>query len=529
MHMTISQPLKYGLILLGGILFSIYMFYSINDKYVVRNKAIIDTAISKVEVKMTRELEKVNLALEAMAVFVENSDDLAPDKFKEFTSPFVEDLFGVRKLGWASNTASDSGNLSLHGNEASKPTSVPTLGGNIFYITLIDPIHPNDTLGKNLNLLVDDPTIENSVQSKKITYSEPLKFSGTDQVKKGFVSMLSVYETLGNTPKGIIFGEFQMDDFIENTLIFELPILGLIIKDTLSRNRPLYLGFSEAITASDQRNEKMYINAANRVWEISVLPKIQYTRYPHAFESYLAMLLVLFSTLLLVLIIKQRDRYESDLIQEVGLRTQELEESNKLKENLLREIHHRVKNNLQITSSLINLQKRKLKDKETIQALESSQSRILAIALIHEKIYQDEGTKAVDLKSYLQDLINYHKNMAPSVQHTIQCPKISIDLDTAVPVALITSELVTNSFKHAFPTEKEDNKLSIIVKHNKDSEIELTISDNGIGLPQDFKLTDAEGLGFEIIHKLCRQIGAKFSWDASSSGTTFKLIFKQRS
>lgn len=451
--------------------------------------------------------------MEASAVFIENNENLSPEKFTDFTSPFVEDLYGILKLGWAPR--------SLTSPEQSGPLAN-------FKIEFTNPYDTSGIIGQNLAELTRDTGIENTLDAKKISYSMPLDFSKGDPEFRGFVSMMLVVDSLGRNQKGVVFGEFQMRPLIEETLHFELPILDIVIKDPHDSIVPLYNSFPFTDGLPANYSEKLLINAANRMWQVQVYPKIRYTNYPNALESYFVLLLGVLSTLLLIMVVRQKDQFGIELLSEVRQRTKELEESNKLKENLLREIHHRVKNNLQITSSLINLQKRKLTDKETIRALESSQGRISAIALIHEKIYQDVSAKAVDLKGYLVDLINSHKNILPSVKYEIDCPEISIDLDTAVPIALITSELVINAFKHAFIEGAESPKLKLLVRLLEDDFISLTISDNGKGIPPNLELTQSTGLGFEIIQKLCRQINAKFSYTSGTSGTDFNLIFQQK-
>jgi two-component sensor histidine kinase/CHASE1-domain containing sensor protein len=515
------------------------MFYAINDKYRARNNATIETAIFKVELKLTRELEKINLAIESMAVFFQNTDEVSQELFVEFTSPFVDDLYGVRFLAWAKKSDASIAQeappaKSKSGNFIPVPRSngsvIPKNQNTYRYLTrLLYPMPDHqDMLGFNLYSDAIAKTIDHTVSTRKIAFSDPLYLQQAGRQTLGFIPILVVMDSTERNPSGVVFGEFEMKKLIDKTLEFELPILHLAIRDTLFNASPLYDTIETNTTDDDEPIDKISIKIADRNWEVSILPKAQLTAYPHALESYFALFLGLASTLLLIIVVRQRDQYQNDLIQEVALRTAELEESNRLKENLLREIHHRVKNNLQITSSLINLQKRKLTDRETIQALESSQGRISAIALIHQKIYQDEGAKAVDLKGYLVDLINSHKNISPTVRYEISCPKISIDLDTAVPIAIITSELVINAFKHAFSNEDQTALLKITVTVMEDEHINLTISDNGKGLPENFEITNAIGLGFEIIQKLCRQIGAKFSFRTSESGTDFTLVFKQR-
>jgi two-component sensor histidine kinase len=177
----------------------------------------------------------------------------------------------------------------------------------------------------------------------------------------------------------------------------------------------------------------------------------------------------------------------------------------------------------------MNMQKRKLSSKEAITALENSQARISAIALTHQKIYQDKDSKAVNLCEYLSDLLAYQKRIAHSFEYTINCPDLSIDLDKAVPLALIISELVTNAIKHAYNGQSETNELTITVERHDDDEVSLSVTDNGGGLPEDFNIQKAAGIGFEIIRSLCRQISAKLTYNTDNKGTCFTVTFSNKS
>jgi len=174
------------------------------------------------------------------------------------------------------------------------------------------------------------------------------------------------------------------------------------------------------------------------------------------------------------------------------------------------------------------MQKRKLRSKEAITALEDSQARISAIALTHQKIYQEKDSKAVNLNEYLNDLMEYEKKISSSFSYKIECPEISIDLDRAVPLALIISELATNAVKHAYPDTTKYNELRIHVERLNDDQVSLTILDNGKGLPKDFDIDEADGIGFVIIRALCRQISAKLVYESNENGTQFNLVFENK-
>jgi len=496
------RSFKYVVVLLVGILFSAYLFYSVNDKYIVRNKAAIETATAKVHLKLINELDKIDLAMESMEIFIENSETLSNPVFMELTSPFLDDLNGIILLGWEPDPqAFGAGGKMLHYNK--NYDSIP------------------DSIVKT----VSQNTLQINPRSRNTILSAP--FTGGPANTTAILSVISVYDSTDLTVKGISFGIFDMKRLVEESLRYELPILEIDITDKLHPAKPVFSKIPDSV-GENLEGETLPLNAANRVWEVRIRPKWELLAYPHSYESYFVLLLGISSSLLLIVVLKQRDNYFTRLSHEVRSRTSELEKSNALKETLLREIHHRVKNNLQIVSSLINLQKRKFTDIAMIDAFTGSQGRISAIALIHEKIYEHRDTKAVDLKSYLNGLVNYHHRISPSVCYTIECQDITLDLDTAVPIALITSELVVNSLKHAFAEKSGEPSLTILVKEDPNGEIHMTISDNGIGLPENFDVKGAKGLGFEIVHKLCRQINARYSWDATKTGTRFRVSFRQR-
>lgn len=190
---------------------------------------------------------------------------------------------------------------------------------------------------------------------------------------------------------------------------------------------------------------------------------------------------------------------------------------------LIKEIHHRVKNNLQIISSLMSLQHRTVLDDRVGSILTESRRRIEAIALIHQKLYQDDKVSSVDFKSYLEDLLNSQRAMNNNVRCTLNCEDVVLHLDVAVPLGLIISELITNSMKHAFEGV-ENPELSVILR-KRDDRYELIVEDNGNGLPAKFSLEDPESLGTEIVVALTDQIDATVSF-GNNPGAQFTILFK---
>ncbi len=211
-------------------------------------------------------------------------------------------------------------------------------------------------------------------------------------------------------------------------------------------------------------------------------------------------------------------------------------ESLKEKEILLREIHHRVKNNMQVVTSLLKLQARKIKNKSALEAFEETQNRIKAMALIHETLYRSESLATFDLQKYIERLskgllLAYGRSNS-SVSLIIEVRGVTLGIDEVMPVGLIINELVSNCFKHAFP-EKRAGKVTIAVRPvargDMEGDMELVVSDDGVGLPPEIDPHDTETVGLGLVVGLAEnQLGGSVEVDRAG-GTQFAITFKQKS
>jgi len=204
----------------------------------------------------------------------------------------------------------------------------------------------------------------------------------------------------------------------------------------------------------------------------------------------------------------------------------EIIRSLEVKETLLKEIHHRVKNNLQIIISLLNLQSEKLRDAAVKQGLNESKSRIFAMALVHEKLYQSKDISTINLKNYLPPLVNTlcdTYNTGTRIRLNLEIQDIRLPINLAVPLGLILHELVSNVLKYAFPEKIEEGILSISCKEDIDRRT-LVVADNGIGFSENIFCEDSETLGFRLVFALTKQIGGFINVD-NSGGTAFTLCF----
>ncbi|MBI4824888.1 MAG: GAF domain-containing protein [Nitrospirae bacterium] len=199
------------------------------------------------------------------------------------------------------------------------------------------------------------------------------------------------------------------------------------------------------------------------------------------------------------------------------------------KEVLLREIHHRVKNNLQIVSSMLHLQSGYIRDEQSLATLRESKNRIDMMALIHEKLYQSKSMARIDFQEYIDELvtslcITYGVN-TDTIRPEIHAEGISFDINTAIPCGLIINELVSNCFKHAFPNGRTGG-ITVSIYPAGEGKFTLTVSDNGIGLPEglDFKKTDT--LGLKLVSALAGQLDGSVEV-VRDAGTTFKITFPE--
>lgn len=219
--------------------------------------------------------------------------------------------------------------------------------------------------------------------------------------------------------------------------------------------------------------------------------------------------------------------------KKLKIQQQEIEKKNlalqhliKEKEWLIREIHHRVKNNFHTVSGLLATQSAYLKTNEAIEAVSESHHRIQAMSLIHQKLYQSDNLSAIYMPDYVYELADYLRdsfNIHKSVHFNLQIDPIELNLSHCVPLGLIMNEAITNSIKYAFPDNK-NGTICISLKHTSESNILLTISDDGIGLQQNLASQNAQSMGMKLMYGLSEDIDGKFTI-TGCKGTEITLEF----
>ncbi len=198
------------------------------------------------------------------------------------------------------------------------------------------------------------------------------------------------------------------------------------------------------------------------------------------------------------------------------------------KETLLREIHHRVKNNLQIISSLLNIQSRYIKDENVLSSMQEGQCRVQAMSLIHQNLYQSDHLTNVNMENYLNELIAYLSNIFTGNENRIRvvvdASNIHFDIDTAIPLGLIVNELISNAFKYAFEKDKT-GCIWVTVKSINEEDYKLVIQDNGKGFSIDADPVNNKSLGFKLVNILSKQLRGSFNM-TSDNGAKFEVKFK---
>ena len=201
------------------------------------------------------------------------------------------------------------------------------------------------------------------------------------------------------------------------------------------------------------------------------------------------------------------------------------------KETLLKEIHHRVKNNLQTVSSLLDLQAESITEPKSLEAFRSSQSRIKSMALIHERLYKSKNLSEIKAGEYIKNLVEYlegtYHSPSREIEITTEIKDHYLSLDVAISCGLIINELVSNSMKYAFPQNQYGN-IKVSLQSANENNLVLTIKDDGIGMSLNFKTLNPQSLGLELVKLMVKQLNGKMAIDGTA-GTSITITFPEPS
>lgn len=269
--------------------------------------------------------------------------------------------------------------------------------------------------------------------------------------------------------------------------------------------------------------------------QVIVIPSFWETIWFKIIFSIVILLFIYGMYLIRTLSIRHKNEELKQMNIDLNNHVKELEKAEKIikhslkeKELLLQEVHHRVKNNLQVISSLLNLQARRIKNKKVKEAFMQGQDRIKSMALIHEKLYKSKNFDGVNFKEYLESLMRQlfmaYNPCGGKIKLDVEADEKALQIISAVPLGLVTNELISNAMKHAFPdTWEGEAEIKVIFKKMGENGVELTVKDNGVGMPKGFDPLKTESLGWKMISLLVNnQLEGKLTY-GSENGVWVKL------
>jgi len=209
----------------------------------------------------------------------------------------------------------------------------------------------------------------------------------------------------------------------------------------------------------------------------------------------------------------------------------DLEEKLVKKETLLKEVHHRVKNNLQTVSSLLSLQSRTVSDKKIENIIKSSQHRVVSMSMVHEMLYKrDDYSSKIELKPYVEELCKYLirsvKGNENNIETNLDVGDYKLSIDTVIPLGLIINETITNALKYGIPGETT-GEIKVHLSKKGSNSYEMYLGDDGIGFPEDVSPKTTNSLGLKLIHNLARQLRGTIVRDTEAKGTYYQINFEE--
>lgn len=200
------------------------------------------------------------------------------------------------------------------------------------------------------------------------------------------------------------------------------------------------------------------------------------------------------------------------------------------KEVLLKEIHHRVKNNLQVITSLLRLQGRYIEDVESKALFTNCQYRIKSMALIHEMLYKSEDVSKINFSEYVEililELIISMKGIEHNIVFKINAPKINLNLDTAIPLGLLLNEIITNSLKYGIVNDS-NGIISLKISEHNNNNFEVLVGDDGVGFPYEINFKNTKTLGLKLINRLVTQLKGSIKKEETIKGTNYSITFQE--
>lgn len=378
----------------------------------------------------------------------------------------------------------------------------PSLKGEVWMQCFMNPIEVEGEETKEISFIAHDIT-EQVNNRKKIIESE----------ENNRAIILAVPDILFRVDKSATITDFKVSGESNLTAFSKLTNTDKVIGKKISEvivNKEIAQQIEENIKKALNQNELITDNMTLFLDDSDASTKIYYeNRYSKMNDQ---------EAVIISRNVTDAIEYEEKLIESV-----------KEKEVLLKEVHHRVKNNLQVINSILNLQSSYVEDEETLQIIIESQNRIRSMSYIHESLYQTKDFSSISFDSYIsnlvQNLVHSYEIHTEKTKLILEVDKVQLALDQAIPCGLILNELITNSLKYAYPKDQA-GEIKIVVKevHGK---VNISVQDFGIGLPKNFKIEESDSLGLSLVDTLIDQLDGELILKREN-GTEFLIIFEKQ-
>lgn len=360
---------------------------------------------------------------------------------------------------------------------------------------------------------------------------------------RSIILLAECYTKIGNfeqAQKTILLAENQLKHDLNPQIKVSYFKTKAELLKKLNQNEEAYLYYQKAFNLGDSLNiekQKLLLAGNDILYQMeekdNLIEKqqanINATQKTILSILALSLAIILATTLFYLSNSKKKRKEIEQKNAEISAKNTTINESLAEKEMLLKEIHHRVKNNLQIISGILELQNLNVNDAHAKVILKEGQARIQSIALIHKTLYQSENFSSVPLESYLEELIQAieatYKNSATQILTQIRVEGIELNINTAIPLSLIINEIITNCYKHAF-LGKEKGNICINLSKTLEEKYLLKIQDDGNGLPENFDPKKLHSVGFDLMQGLTKQLEGNFNFE-SKNGTTITILFNE--
>ncbi|MBU2996103.1 sensor histidine kinase [Cellulophaga baltica] len=368
-------------------------------------------------------------------------------------------------------------------------------------------VHSSELL-ENTLYLADCYLQTNEEKKAKELLDKDFRFLQSDYILKRNRLLAAYYDKIGAYEKASFYYKKNIrvrDSIASSEQTINSQQLEAIVQSELENSKALYLESKQNLELKSIEMEKIN-STISTVYISLVFVLLGFAGLVYAY---------LRSIKVQRIIVKQKHIIEASLVE---------------KDSLLKEIHHRVKNNLQMVSSLLSLQTKNTKSKAAIQALEEGKSRVKAMALIHQKLYQNDDLSVIEMQGYIESLVNsiqsVYKKGGHKININIDADDVELDIDRAIPFGLILNELVSNSFKYGFPDDEQVGSINIHLRKEEGVDGFFEYTDTGVGMPEDVEERSESSMGIRLMKRLVNQLQSNLNIDKKDEGVRFWFNFK---